>query len=103
MPRQTTQHSRRTRLGRMIDGRAYFKKWAKAYRLENLDPDVISEDRLTGLKHGPAESKLGGRITRDLKRLLPEEIARRRKVSEEFLKQPPIHFPADEHPADCER
>lgn len=100
MPGKIIQRSRRTRIGRMMDGRAYFKKWAKEYRLENLDPDVLEEHRLTGLKRGPAESKLGGRITRDLKHLLPEETARRRKVSEEFLKQPPVHFPADEQP-DC--
>jgi hypothetical protein len=80
----------------MMDGRAYFRKWAKEYRLENLAPDVIEEHRLVGLKHGAAESKLGGRITRDLKRLLPDEIARRRKISEAFLKQPPVDFPADD-------
>jgi hypothetical protein len=84
----------------MMDGRAYFKKWARTYRLENLDPDVIEERRPSGLKRGTAESKLGGRITRDLTSLSPEEVAQRRNLSEEFLKQPPVRFTADEH-VDC--
>jgi hypothetical protein len=82
----------------MTDGRAYFRKWAAAYRIEGLDPDAVSEKPLpANLKRGAAESKLGGRITRDLKRLERQETERRRELSEEFLKRPARHFAADEH------
>jgi hypothetical protein len=79
----------------MNDGRAYFKQLASEYHIDGLDPDSIAEKPLPRLKGGSAESKLGGRITRDLKRVEANEAAERRKQSEEFLKRPARDFPAD--------
>jgi hypothetical protein len=82
---------------RRMNGRAYFWKWGRAYHIEGLDPDVICEvAQPAGLKHGPVESKRGGRITRDLVCLPPDETKKRRELSEAFLKQPVVHFAADE-------
>jgi hypothetical protein len=79
----------------MNDGRAYFKKLAAEYHLDELDPDSIVEKPLPRLKRGAAESKLGGRITRDLKHVEADEAAEHREQSEEFLKRPARDFPAD--------
>jgi hypothetical protein len=87
--------SRGRRGSRMNDGRAYFKKLASEYHIDGLDPDSIVEKPLPRLKRGSAESKLGGRITRDLKRVEANEAAERREQSEKFLKCPARYFPAD--------
>jgi hypothetical protein len=87
--------SRVRRGSRMNDGRAYFKKLASEYHIDGLDPDAIADKPLPRLKRGPAESKRGGRITRDLKRVEPNEAAEHREQSEEFLKRPAHDFPAD--------
>jgi hypothetical protein len=81
---------------RMINGRAYFGKWGKEYRLDRLDPDALSEVPLPPeLQRGSTKSRVGGRIAHDLERLEPAETEKRRKLSEEFLKRPAQHFPAD--------
>jgi len=87
--------SRGRRGSRMNDGRAYFKKLASEYHIDDLDPDVIADKPLPRLKRGSAESKRGGRITRDLKRVEADEAAEHREQSEEFLKRPARDFPAD--------
>lgn len=79
-----------------MKGRDYFRKWACQLNIETMDPDAIQELPPLDVKHGERKSKLGGRITRDLKRLSPEEVAERRRLSEEFLKQPVEHVPAEE-------
>jgi DNA-binding transcriptional regulator YdaS (Cro superfamily) len=72
-----------------MNGREYFAKWERKLHIEGADP--------ASLKPGALESRVGGNIsTRDLKRLTPEEIQESRKLSEEFLKQPAEHFPAEE-------
>ncbi len=83
-----------------MTGREYFDEWGRRLCLTGLDPDVIQHaaDR-TEVQHGPAESKLGGRITRDLKQLPPEDSAQRKELSEAFLKQPVEHVRDEEEGA----
>jgi len=83
----------------MIDPTAhYFDEWARRLRIDGLDAAELHEklEPLTNLEHGPTSSRLGGRITKDLKRLSPEEFDARRRQSERFLKRPAETFPADE-------
>ena len=81
-----------------MNGRQYFAKLARQMHLAGLHPDDVQRLDPLDLKRGPLKSKLGGRITIDLKRLAPEETDRRRKLSEEFLKQPVERVPAEEDP-----
>lgn len=74
-------------------GRKYFGQLAKQYEVEGLTPDAVYEKpSKVILKRGPIESKRGGRIaSRDLKEVGPGK-ERRRQLSDEFLKQPPVEF-----------
>lgn len=80
-----------------MSGRDYFERLAQELRIEALDPSDIAHLEPLELKRGAAESKLGGRITRDLTRLSPEETEEQRRKSEELLKQPVRRFPAEDH------
>jgi hypothetical protein len=96
MPKTIEFPSPRNRSTRVTDGRTYFGKWATEYHIEGLDPDAIVEKPIpSGLKRGSAESKLGGRITRDLKRVEQKTAQQHFEQSEAFLKGPARHFPAD--------
>jgi hypothetical protein len=80
-----------------MNGRRYFEEWENRLAIAGLDPASVQEDLPPlSVEPGPSESRVGGQITRDLKRLTPEEIAERRERSESFLKQPIKHFPAEE-------
>jgi hypothetical protein len=68
-----------------MNGRRYFAEAARRLHIDRLDPDEIAELPPLDVKRGPAESKLGGRIAHNLKRLSPEETAARRESSEELL------------------
>ena len=82
--------------GRKVNGRDYFLRAERELHIENLDAASVQEKSNSGgLPRGPSESRVGGRITRDLKRLSPEETAERRRRSEEFLKRPATDFPAE--------
>lgn len=72
-----------------MKGSEYFRVWAQRLGINDYSKQP------EGLKVGAVESKLGGRITRDLTRLSPEETAKRRRESEEFLKQPVQHVRAE--------
>lgn len=83
-----------------MTGRAYFASAAKDLGLSGLDAvEIQSLDSSPDLKPGRKESKVGGRIARNLKHLSKEETAERRKRSERFLKQPDQVFPAEEEKA----
>jgi hypothetical protein len=79
-----------------MNGREYFRQLAKQLRIERLDPSQITHLEPLKLRRGAAESKLGGRITRDLRRLSPEETAEQRQKSEELLGKPERRFPAED-------
>lgn len=81
---------------RGVNGREYFRQLAKQLRIERLDPSQIAHLEPLKLRRGTAESKLGGRITRDLKRLSAEETAEQRRKSEELLEKPERRFPAED-------
>jgi hypothetical protein len=83
----------------MTRGRAYFRKLEKDYAIEKLDPDALNDKPTTvPLKRGSAKSRVGGRLGHyDLTSLEPEETQSRIGQSEEFLKLPARHFPADEN------
>jgi len=74
---------------RQVNGRRYFAEAARRLRIDRLDPDEIADLPPLDVKRGSAESKLGGRIAHDLKRLSPEEIAAHRKSSEELFEDLP--------------
>ena len=99
MPTYVTKRDRR----RDMSGRAYFEELERKLNIDGLDPEAVREAEHTkpGLKRGTAESRVGGRITRDLKRLSPEETEERRERSEAFLRQPAREVPG-EQPADDE-
>jgi hypothetical protein len=82
----------------------YFDDVAKEMGIADLAPSEIHEElgEVPGLKHGPTASRLGGRVTTDLKRLTPEEFAQRHEESEQFLKQKRIRYKADERQARLE-
>jgi hypothetical protein len=84
----------RDRLGAMT-GREYFSKLSADLRLDGLDPTDIVDLEQGPLKTGPVESRLGGRIARDLTRLTPDQVVERRLKSEELLQQPRRDFPAE--------
>jgi hypothetical protein len=71
-----------------INGREYFTRLERELKIEGMSPDKVRALPPLELKRGAVESKLGGRIARDLKRLSPQEISERRSLSEQFLKQP---------------
>lgn len=83
-----------------MTGRAYLDEWARRLGIDELDPAAIHEElEPLELRHGPTESRLGGRLTRNLRRLSPAEIEERRQRSEAFLTRPAQRFPADEEAA----
>jgi hypothetical protein len=81
-----------------LDGREYFREAERELGIEDLDPAAVreqSED--SDLESGPATSQRGGDLSHhDLEQLDEAEIAKRRRQSEEFLKQEEEHFPAEE-------
>lgn len=80
-----------------MNGREYFREAAKNLGISGLDPVAVQKSgESEKLKPGKHESRVGGRIARNLKRLTPEETADHRRRSESFLKQPAISFPAEE-------
>lgn len=79
-----------------VNGRRYFAEWARRLNLDSLDPDAVQNLPSADLKTGPTASRRGGKVMIDLIRLSPEEIAERRRLSEEFLKQPVEHVPAED-------
>lgn len=80
----------------MINGRDYFKKYERELQIEGLPADAIEKLDRRELQEGLAESKRGGRITRDLKVLSADETAERRERSEKFLQRPPRRVAAEE-------
>jgi hypothetical protein len=76
-----------------VNGRQYFRALEERLHIEDLDPAALAEREYSGLKRGPAQSRIGGRLTVDLKRLTPEEVGDRRRRSEEFLQMPRETFP----------
>jgi hypothetical protein len=84
------------REGPAMNGRQYFAKWEREFKVAGVPPDVVQEAKPpTQVKRGPVESKLGGRITRDLKYLSPDDAVQRRELSEGFLKQPAESVPGE--------
>jgi len=81
---------------RMINGREYFGKYEREMHIDSMPADKVEQLDSSGLKRGASESKRGGRITRDLKKLPPEETASRRRRSEAFLKKPAQHVPSED-------
>lgn len=80
-----------------MNGREYFKEAAQKLGISGLDPVAVQNSaKSEKLKPGNHESRVGGRITRNLKRLTPEQTADRRRRSERFLKQPAESFPAED-------
>jgi len=75
------------RSDRMNGGRAYFEEQARRLDESGSEPE---------LQRGPAHSRLGGYIARDLRRPTPEETAEARENSEEYLEREPVRFP-EEH------
>jgi hypothetical protein len=83
--------------GTPVNGRQYFLSAAKELGISGLDPVAVQEGgKSSELKPGRRESRVGGRIARNLKHLSPEETADRHRRSERFLKQPDMTFPAEE-------
>jgi hypothetical protein len=79
-----------------MNGRQYFAKWEREFDVAGVAPDVVQEGEPPAkVKRGPVESKLGGRITRDLKYLSPDGTVQRRELSEGFLKQPVERVPGE--------
>jgi hypothetical protein len=80
-----------------MKGREYFERCERELDIADLDPASIREDLPPlDLEVGPTRSRVGGRITTDLKRLDATEIAERQKRAESFLHRPPKYFPAEE-------
>lgn len=80
-----------------VNGREYFREAAQKLGLAGLDPVAVQRiGKSTTLKPGRHESRVGGRIARNLRRLTPEETADHRRRSERFLKQEAASFPAEE-------
>lgn len=76
-----------------LNGREYFREAERELGIEDADPDAVSETA----PELPAPSPLGGDLThRDTTQLDDSETKRRELASEEFLKQPAVHFPAEE-------
>jgi hypothetical protein len=83
--------------GTAVNGREYFRNAAKELGISALDPvEIQKTGESIELKSGRRESRVGGRIARNIKHLNPEETADRRRRSERFLKQPDMNFPAEE-------
>ncbi|HEX8086254.1 MAG TPA: hypothetical protein VF529_18335 [Solirubrobacteraceae bacterium] len=79
-----------------MSGRDYFDARARELKIDGLDPSQVAALGPLKLKVGAAESRVGGKITRDLKRLSPEEAAEHRRKADELLSKPPRHFPAED-------
>lgn len=79
-----------------MSGRDYFGQRSRDLQIDRLDPSQIVHMDPLDLQRGTAESRMGGRITRDLKRLSAEETAEQRRKSEELLGQPERHFAAED-------
>ena len=79
-----------------VNGRAYFKRAARELKIADLDPDAIQALPPLDSQRGSRKSRVGGRITWDLKHLSAEETEDRAKRSEEFLNQKPVVFAAEE-------
>lgn len=92
------QHPESRDEGVIVNGRDYFREGERELGIEGLDPATINRDHQSDESNvGPAHSRAGGDLSHyDLKELDEQEIADRRRRSEEFLKQPVEHFPAEE-------
>ena len=85
----------------IVNGRGYFDAATRDLNIDRLDAvEVLRTPEPARLQHGPAESKLGGRLSsRDLKAPELEERALRLAKAERFLTQPIKRFPAEEQAA----
>lgn len=81
---------------RTMNGREYFRKLAADEKLDRLNAAEVSELPPLELKKGPVESRLGGRIARDLKALTPEETAQQHAKADKLVNHPRRSFPAEE-------
>lgn len=79
-----------------VNGRDYFKSLERELGVQHLDPDAVQELPPLEVKRGSVKSKLGGRIASDLEYLTPDEVAERKRLSEEFLKRPVERVPEEE-------
>lgn len=79
-----------------VNGREYFRRLASEQHIDTLNAAEITELPPLGLKQGPSESRLGGRIQRDLKVLTPEETLRQHEKADRLVKRLRRSFPAEE-------
>jgi hypothetical protein len=79
-----------------INGRAYFQQAAKELRISGLDPVAIQGLARLQSKPGSRKSRVGGHIAWNLQHLSEEETKERAERSEQFLKQEPVVFAAEE-------
>src|SRR4051812_12138401 len=88
----------RGRRRRPMNGRAYFEELERKLHIDGLDPEAVRDAEQTKppLKRGTEKSRVGGRITQDLKRLTPAEVEERRARSEAFLRQPAREVPGEQ-------
>jgi hypothetical protein len=80
-----------------VKGREYFGRLASEQKIETLNAAEISElPPLAKLKKGRSESRLGGRIARDLILLTPEETVQQHEKADKLEHRPRRSFPAEQ-------
>lgn len=79
-----------------VNGRDYFRKAARELHIAGMDPDAIQALDRPKVASGTRKSRVGGRIAWDLRHLSVEETRERAERSEQFLKQEPVVFSAEE-------